>query len=357
MKNNLRLGLAQINCTVGDLEGNCQKISGYIEQVGRLGVDILVFPELCVTGYPPEDLLLKPKFISDNLQYLKNLSALARETAVVVGFVDRHLQDIFNAAAIIYNQKIKGRYYKTFLPNYGVFDEKRYFSAGKQQPIFKFGDLVFGVNICEDIWHKPGPVEQQAKAGSKLILNINASPYHAGKVKERENIIRKQAKDNHVAIGYVNLVGGQDELIFDGQSMVVDAKGKLIARAEAFKEELLIADLTLPQTRPGLAKGIVTISAEIPYKEKAKLATKKAAVLTPVAEIYQALSLGLHDYVGKNNFGKVVIGLSGGIDSSLVATLAVDALGKDNVVGVFMPSEYSSTDSQEDAQVLAQNLG
>ncbi|MDD5595109.1 MAG: NAD+ synthase, partial [Candidatus Omnitrophica bacterium] len=357
MKKDIRLGLAQINCTVGDLEGNYQKVTACLQKGAKSGVDILVFPELTLTGYPPEDLLLKAKFISDNLKKLNDLSRLVKDMVVVIGFVDRQSKNIFNAAAVIYKQKIRGKYHKAILPNYGVFDEKRYFSPGEKQPIFKFADYIFGVNICEDIWYENGPVAKQAKAGSKLILNINASPYHAGKIKEREKIIKYQAKANRVSIAYVNLVGGQDELVFDGQSMIIDSQGRLIARAQAFKEELLIADLGLPVARLHSLKGIVTIANKITLKDKVKVAPKKAAALLPVAEIYQALLLGLTDYVAKNNFGKAVIGLSGGIDSSLVAALAVDSLGKENVVGVFMPSEYSSQESLDDARQLAQNLG
>jgi NAD+ synthase (glutamine-hydrolysing) len=299
--------------------------------------DLVVFPELALTGYPPEDLLLKPKFIEDNLFALKELVKAVNGITVVLGFVDKKGKDIFNAAAIIYNGRIRGTFQKTILPNYGVFDEKRYFTCGKKAPVFRRGEIIFGVNICEDIWHKEGPVKLQAKSGADLIININASPYHAGKIKERESVIRAQAKSNRVYIVYVNLVGGQDELVFDGVSMVVDATGKIIARAGEFIEDLLIADLNIAK--------------------KSSPALKLAKLLEPVEEVYQALLLGLHDYVSKNGFQKVVIGLSGGVDSALVATLAADALGKDNVIGVFMPTRYSSSESEIDARLVAEKLG
>jgi NAD+ synthase (glutamine-hydrolysing) len=357
MKKNLRIALAQINCTVGDLEGNCQKIKENIQKAKRYNTDIVVFPELVVCGYPPEDLLLKPKFIADNLKKLKELSKSIDDIVTVIGFVDTKGKELYNSAAIIYKGKIRGKYNKIFLPNYGVFDEKRYFTAGSNPYVFKLGEFIFGVNICEDIWHIDGPARIQVKAGAKLILSINASPYQAGKIREREAIIRKQAKNNHLYIAYVNLVGGQDELVFDGQSMVIDNQGRIIARLAAFKEDLLITDLELPTSKPKYPKKVITIANKLFPKDKLKISNKKILPLGPLAEIYQALLLGLQDYVMKNGFTKVVIGLSGGIDSSLVATLARDALGKENVMGVFMPSRYSSGESEIDARQLVDNLG
>ncbi len=356
-KQTLRIAIAQINCTVGDLDGNSEKISRYIQRAKGSGVDIISFPELALTGYPPEDLLLKPKFIEDNLKKIKELSKSVNDIVAVVGFVDRKGRDIYNAAAIIYNAKIYGIYHKMLLPNYGVFDEKRYFNPGDNPLVFKFGKFIFGVNICEDIWHKEGPTKQQALAGAELILNINASPYHAGKIKEREEIIRKQAKASRLFIAYTNLVGGQDELVFDGQGMVVNDSGRIVSRAGAFKEDLLIADLNIPVKKLRLSKRIITIADGLPSKDRAPLSRKGLSPLEAVAEIYQALLLGLRDYVTKNGFQKVVIGLSGGVDSSIVAALAVDALGKENVIGVFMPSRYSSSESEVDATQLAGNLG
>lgn len=353
----MRVAVAQINCTVGDLEGNSEKMSEYIKKAEEWGSDIICFPELALTGYPPEDLLLKPKFVDDNLARIKELSRSINDIVAVVGFVDRDGQNLYNAAAIIYRSKIYGIYRKMFLPNYGVFDEKRYFKSAVAPSVFKFGRLIFGVNICEDIWHTDGPTKKQALWGARLILNINASPYHLGKIKEREAIVKWQARSNHVFIAYTNLVAGQDELVFDGQSMVVDTDGKIIKRANAFKEELLIVDLNILVSR-GKSRGrVITITDKRSSKKKIALPKKTARPLKLVAEVYQALILGLKDYVTKNSFKKVVIGLSGGIDSSLVATLATDALGKDNVIAVFMPSRYSSRESEADANRLAQNLG
>lgn len=352
----LRIAIAQINCTVGGLGGNAVKIKENIKKAEAAGADIVVFPELAVTGYPPEDLLIKPKFISDNLAKIKEIAANTKNIIAVVGFVDKDSRGIYNAAAIIYAGKIKGIYRKVFLPNYGVFDEKRYFIPGDKQLIFKYGDFVFGVNICEDIWHTGGPVKNMAKLGAKLILNINASPYHAGKNKERQEIIRRQAKENNLNIVYVNLVGGQDELVFDGQSMVVNQKGNLLYRAKAFAEGLLIFDLKFAARLKKIKSAILIAPKPVP-KNRAFLFNQPVKPLEPVEEIYKALELGLADYVVKNGFGKVALGLSGGIDSALVATLACDALGKENVIAVFMPSRYSSAESEEDARILAQNLG
>ena len=366
-RQNLRIAIAQINSTVGDLEGNRRKISGFLRMAQENAVDIVSFPELALTGYPPEDLLLKPKFITDNLEKLKELTQLVGDIIAVVGFVDRKGEDIYNAAAVIHNGQIKGIYHKMFLPNYGVFDEKRYFRAGDKPLIFsaqggsasggRFGPIVFGVNICEDIWHINGPIKKQALSGANLILNINASPYYAGRIKDREKIIKHQAKDNRVFIAYTNLIGGQDELVFDGQSMIVDPKGKIINRSEAFKEDLLIADLGIRINKKETKKRTILIADHILPKGKTLLPKKNIIPPEPIAEIYQALLLGLKDYVDKNSFQKVTIGLSGGIDSSLVAVLAADALGKENVIGIFMPSRYSSQESETDARLLAQNLG
>jgi NAD+ synthase (glutamine-hydrolysing) len=353
----LRIAIGQINCIVGDLDGNAKRISQYVQRTEGFGVDIVSFPELALTGYPPEDLLLKPKFIEDNLKKLKELSKSIPDTVAVVGFVDKKGKDIYNAAAVIYNAKIYGVYHKMFLPNYGVFDEKRYFNSGDSPSVFKFDKFIFGVNICEDIWYNQGPTVKQAMLGAKLVININASPYHAGKIKEREAVVINQARSNRIFIAYTNLVGGQDELVFDGQSMVVDDSGRIVGRADAFKEDLLIADLDIPVKKSRSPKKIITIAAWLSSKDRTPLSKKEAKPLEPIAEIYQALLLGLRDYVIKNGFQKAVVGLSGGIDSSLVAALAADALGKENVYGVFMPSRYTSSDSEVDATQLAGNLG
>jgi NAD+ synthase (glutamine-hydrolysing) len=353
----LRIGLAQINCTVGDLKGNTRKIREYVQKAKNAGIDILAFPELALTGYPPEDLLFKPKFIEDNLREITDLAHSVEDIVVIVGFVDRKRNKLYNAGAVIYDGKIKGTSYKMLLPNYGVFDEKRYFEPGGKPLVFKAAGVVFGVNICEDIWHQDGPLAGQAKAGAKLIVNINSSPYHAGKIEEREAVVQKQARAHDAWIAYVNLVGGQDELVFDGQSMVVAPSGEVLSRAEAFKEDLLIADIELPVSRVRPSRRVIKIAERLPYKNKTWAPPRELNQLEPVSEVYQALVLGLHDYVVKNGFQKVVVGLSGGIDSSLVAALAVDALGEENVVGVFMPSRYSSKESETDARSLAYNLG
>ncbi|MBI4972378.1 MAG: NAD+ synthase [Candidatus Omnitrophica bacterium] len=358
-KERLRIAIAQINSTVGDLESNTSKIIQYAYRAESSGADIITFPELALTGYPPEDLLLKAKFIKDNISALKQLAnSLNCGLVVIVGFVDKKGKDIYNAAAIIYRKKIYGVYHKMFLPNYGVFDEKRYFSIGDNPAIFRLGRVIFGVNICEDIWHKEGPTMRQAQSAATLILNINASPYYAGRARERQKIIQQQAVTNRTVIVYTNLTGGQDELVFDGQSMIVDDKGNLVSRLEAFKEDLLITDLDIPIKKVNLKKKIVVISEKVPIKKKkAALPKKIIQPLESTPEVYQALVMGLRDYVTKNGFNKAVLGLSGGIDSSLVATLAVDALGSENVFGVFMPSRYSSYDSEEDALQLSRNLG
>jgi len=356
-KQNLRLALAQINCTVGDLAGNCNKMLAFVRQAEERGADIVSFPELSITGYPPEDLLHKPKFIADNLSALQDFAASIQKIPVIAGFVDRDKSGIYNAAAVINSGKVIGVYRKMLLPNYGVFDEKRYFTAGRRPLVFKLGSVIFGVNICEDIWHKEGPVRSQAKIGAKLIFNINASPYHAGKIKEREEIARGQAKASKVYVVYNNLVGGQDELVFDGSSMVISDKGTVIGRAASFKEDLLVLDLAIPVKRAASNKKITVVKKAIASGDKPIIEAGNNLPLEYVPEIYQALVLGLKDYVEKNGFRKVVIGLSGGIDSALVAVLAIDALGEENVTGIFMPSRYSSEDSRVDAVKLSENLG
>lgn len=357
MKEKIRIALGQINCTVGDLKGNCDKMQEYIAKADYAGVDIISFPELAVTGYPPEDLLHKPKFIQDNISALKELVSSVKDIVVIAGFVDKKGSCLFNAAAVIYKKKIQGVFHKMELPNYGVFDEKRYFSSGNNPLAFRLGNAVFGINVCEDIWHKEGPIKTQAKLGAHIIFNINASPYHAGKVKAREDVLKKQAKSNDMPIAYVNLVGGQDELVFDGQSMVIGSRGQVLARAGSFKEDLLIIDLEIPVDKKFKNNKVVIIDKKPIEKEKSGLKIKNNKPLELVHEIYEALTLGIKDYVYKNGFKQVVIGISGGVDSALVAALAVDALGKDNVTGIFMPSRYSSKESEEDSLELARMLG
>lgn len=357
MKNSVRVAIAQINCIVGDLKGNSEKIIEYIRRAMAVGADIVVFPELAVTGYPPEDLLLKPKFIADNTGALEKIAGQVDDIIAVVGFVGLSGKEIYNSAAVIYKGVVKGVYHKMLLPNYGVFDEKRYFSTGASPQVFRAGDIVFGVSICEDIWHKEGPLLQEASLGAKLIININSSPYHAGKVLEREEIARRGSKASNVYIVYANLVGGQDEIVFDGQSMVVDPSGKIICRAEAFKEDLLVADIDPDTDKGGITDKAVLISDRPSERSKPAIPRREVKPFCENAEIYQALLLGLKDYAAKNGFTKAVIGLSGGIDSSLVAAIASDALGKENVTGVFMPTRYSSEQSEIDAKKVASNMG
>ncbi len=369
----IRIALGQINCTVGDLEGNSQKIREYVNRAAQKNVEIICFPELSLTGYPPEDLLLKPKFIVDNLSVLRALAqSVDPDIITITGFVDQKGKALYNAAAVIYKKKVRHVYHKILLPNYGVFDEKRYFSSGDTPDLYEITrrevspvgkpstPFVFGINICEDIWHAEGPLKAQNLAGAQLILNINASPYHAGKIKEREGIICAQARQNRVYVAYTNLVGAQDELVFDGQSMVVDRQGAVIARAAAFEEDLLITDVVLPRAKVHAKKKAVVLTLPVlSFRDPAgaPIPVSLANPLEPAAEVYKALTLGVRDYVVKNGFQKVVIGLSGGIDSALVAALAVDALGRSNVTGVFMPTRYSSNESETDARQLADNLG
>lgn len=357
MGKNLRIAIAQIDLTVGDIEGNSRKITDYTQKARALGADIAVFPELAIPGYPPEDLLHKEKFVDDNIAALKKAAKSIDDIVVVAGFADKRGNDIYNSAAVISRGQIKGVYNKMFLPNYGVFDERRYFKPGREASVFKLGDILFGVNICEDIWHKDGPTRAQAEAGASFIININASPYYAGKTREREEVVKQQARDNKVFIIYANLVGGQDELVFDGQSMAVDNTGKLLCHGEAFKEDLLVTDIYLPEKGTETAQKAIQVLDALASRTKPAIARREVKPLEPAAEVYQALLLGLKDYVAKNNFKKVVVGLSGGVDSALVAALAVDALGKDNVNGVFMPTRYSSEESEKDAKAVASSLG
>lgn len=370
----LRLGMAQINPIVGDLRGNTNKIIQFIHEAKSLGVDLLTFPELAITGYPPEGLLLKPQFIKQNREYLREIIRHSSGIAAVVGFVDSD-SDIYNAAAVIYDNKLAGVYHKVYLTNYGVFDENRYFQPGTECPIFVIYNIGIGITICEDMWYEAGPATAQAYAGAGLLVNISASPYHAGKGQLRERMLITRATDNLAIVAYNNLVGGQDELVFDGNSLIINEKGQLIARGKQFEEDLIVADLDVqpvfraqlhePQRRreTPLVKGElsqvtrVEVSSQYPTIAKPPLPSRQIERLDDLAEVYQALVLGIKDYVNKNGFKKVVIGLSGGVDSSLVAAIAVDALGADNVIGVSMPSRYSPPGSNADAELLARNLG
>ncbi len=371
----LRIGLAQINTTVGDFSGNRRKILNIIDETRSSGIDILAFPELAVCGYPPEDLLFKPRFITENLHSIQKVVEASTGLTVIIGFVDSK-DDIYNAAAIIQDGVLVGVYHKIYLPNYGVFDEKRYFRAGAECPVYTIAGVNIGINICEDIWFEIGPATIQAISGAEVIINISASPYHYGKGGFREKMLATRAIDNVVVVALCNLVGGQDELVFDGNSLILDEEGRLISRGKQFEEDLIVADLNIdsvfrarlydPRRRKELInqeeQGFYDIRkfhiSEKPIRiEKSVLPSRQLKKSSLSEEIYNALVLGTHDYVTKNGFEKVLIGLSGGIDSSLVAAIAVDALGDSNITGVSMPSRYSSPGSISDAELLAKNLG
>jgi len=370
----LRIGMAQINTTVGDFLGNKKKILRAIDEARALGIDLLTFPELAICGYPPEDLLFKPQFVAENLKTLNAVVSDSSGITIIVGCVNAR-EDIYNAAAVIHDGRLVDIYHKIYLPNYGVFDENRYFQTGKGVPVYRLADIGIGVNICEDIWYEAGPATAQAYSGAEVIINISASPYHAGKGDARRKMLSTRATDNVAIIAYNNLVGGQDELVFDGNSMILDEKGELIAQGKQFEEDLIVADLDveavfrarlhdprwrkesllLDAERCQVAR--ITISDKAPEYDKPSLPPRQLQTMKWPAEVYSALVLGTQDYVRKNGFQKVVIGLSGGIDSSLVAAIAVDALGASNVVGVAMPSPYSSPGSIADAKALTQNIG
>jgi NAD+ synthase (glutamine-hydrolysing) len=365
----LRLALAQINPTVGDLAGNVAKILAAYDRAEAEGCDIVAFPELAITGYPPEDLVLKPGFVADNLAALEQVAARTGRCAAVVGYVAAD-RDIYNAAAVCAGGRVVGTYRKRLLPNYAVFDEARYFTPGDASDpyeLYVIGGVKVGISICEDVWSPTGPLAEQAAGGAELNININGSPFHAGKVGTRERMLATRAADASCALAYVNQVCGQDELVFDGGSMVFDADGNLVARAAMFVEELLLTDVVIePVYRKRLldprgrrtddAMQLVVVS-EQPVAHNAPAPQRIAPLPSADAELYEALVLGTRDYVRKNGFTDVVIGLSGGIDSTIVACVAVDALGADHVHGVSMPSRYSSDGSRDDARDLAERLG
>ena len=360
-KKTIRIAGAQKSFPVGAIQKNKQTILDCFEAAEEKEADILIFPELALTGYPPEDLLLRESFVGKNFAVLEELAEFSSSTSGVVGFVDRNLddnhtdkqkRDIANAAAIIQNGDVKGIYHKCFLPNYSVFDEARYFAKGNNPGnVFWYEDIGIGISICEDIWIEDGPSSQQVENGASLIININASPYDQNKTDLRKELVVKQAKKLGVPIIYLNMVGGQDELVFDGGSFVVDGKGEIIYQAQQFEEELFYIDLDLEvKEQP---KGSIL---EIRQKVSELDLPQSAQLLSKNESLYSALKLGLFDYVSKNNFEKVLVGLSGGIDSALTATIAVDSLGSNNVVGVALPSKYNTEESLVDARLLAENL-
>ncbi len=365
----IRTAMAQINTTVGDLEGNKKIILGSIDSARSAGAGILLFPELTITGYPPEDLLLHTGFLRDNIRVLKEVEAYTTgsDTMVVVGFVDFSLE-IYNAAAIIQNGEIKGVYRKMNLPNYSVFDERRYFTPGSRPLIIMSGSLKIGVNICEDIWVPAGPTNDQAIAGANLILNLSASPFTSTKNLTRMSLLQTRAMEYSCCMLYCNHVGGQDELVFDGRSTAIMPDGHRIV-ARSFEEDFLVIDIDTDQsTRYNLLEGkrkgyckkaeVEEINVIIPQRKHQEFLPEETyRVSSEEDDLIDSLVLGLRDYTKKNGFKKVVLGLSGGMDSSLVAALAVKALGKENVIGVMMPSRITSDESKKDAVELAKNLG
>jgi len=369
----IRIGLAQVNTVVGDLEGNTRLITDWIGRARDQGVDIVAFPELAITGYPPEDLVLKPGFVRDNLRQLRVVAAATKGISAVVGFVDED-GDLYNAAALMHDGEIMAVYHKVFLPNYGVFDEQRYFAPGHRCPIFELSGIKVGVSICEDCWYPSGPMAWQAYHGAELLININGSPYHAGKRGPREEMVAGRAADYGAYVAYTNLIGGQDELVFDGNSVVFGPHGELLAHAASFREDLLVYDVDLNTAafhRPhekihyeaeGAARlelevNEVPLPAPVPERPKPRVTARIETPLDGAAEIYAAVVLGTGDYIHKQQFKKVVVGMSGGVDSALTAAIAADALGPENVIGVRMSSRHTSAESLEDAGQVAEALG
>ena len=367
-----RIAMAQINATVGDFEGNTRKIIERIEEAQSLGADVVAFPELAIPGYPPEDLLIKTEFVRENLRCLAEIAPHATATSAVVGFADSG-DYLYNAAAVLHDGRVAGVYRKMRLPNYGVFDEKRYFQPGTESPVFVIHGVPVGVTICEDIWAPGGPLLAQSLAGALVAVNINGSPYARGKWRVREEMLKTRARDYAVAVVYNNLVGGQDELVFDGLGLIVGPSGEIAARGPAFDEALIVADLDVEAIRglrrynpirsadalrdEGIRAPVYTLSTSAGRAERPALpGVPPPAPPGDEEEVYRALVLGTRDYVRKNGFRGAVIGLSGGVDSSLVACVAVDALGANAVHGVTMPSGFTSEDSRRYAAALGEAL-
>ncbi len=366
----LRVALAQINVTVGDVDGNANRIIAAIREAESLGADIVAVPELAVPGYPPEDLLLKPEFIAANRRALERVAKQTGDIVAICGYAHRE-DDLYNSAALLYRGRVAAVYHKNFLPTYGVFDEDRYFKAGTRIPVYRIASGVVGVSVCEDIWYPNGPPTEQAlDGGAELLVNISSSPYCMGRLEVRRKMLATRAADTAAFVAYVNLVGGQDELIFDGQSMIFGPDGEVIARGPAFSEAMVVADIDLdacfkqrlhdPRRRKQACfkKEPSQVISDAPRQDRPGMGPPMLrAPLECDEEVYHALALGTRDYIRKNGFSKVLVGLSGGVDSSLVAAIAVDALEPDNVVGVSMPSRYSSEGSRTDANALAKALG
>ena len=360
MKDHLRVALVQLNVAVGAIPGNSEKIAAFLARAGKARADLVLFPELAITGYPPEDLLFKSTFIRDNLRAVNCLAASVRGLTAIVGFVDRDSKgSLYNGAAVLQNGRVRGCYHKMMLPNYGVFDEKRYFTAGSRPFVLEIGPsrARVGVSICEDIWVRESPCQEAAAAGAGLLVNISASPYYAGKRREREQLISRRAKDYRSWICYVNLIGGQDELVFDGGSLVANPSGRITFRAPQFQEGLYLVEVPfMTRPRPERESRVISIRVSGKLSSARGGLSQSARPLDPDVEIFQALVLGLRNYVLKNGFSHVVLGVSGGIDSALTAAIAVAALGKKEVTCVSMPSRYSSGGTQADARKVAQAL-
>ena len=369
----MRLALAQINTVVGDLAGNRDRIFGRLDEAKEAGADVVLFPELAVTGYPPEDLLLRPGFVR---AAERTLSEIARAARGIVAFVGAPLfdRDLYNACAVCAGGEVKALYRKRFLPNYGVFDEDRYFAPGNDLFLLEHGETLIGPTICEDVWQPGPPATDLALAGAELVANISASPFHVGRDREREEMLVTRARDNSVFLAFCNAVGGQDELIFDGHSLVLDDEGAVLARAPGFEECLLVVDVdptevvarrlrdvrrrALARERGGIPHvAVIHVGAQSPSKNGRHVEPLVAEPLDDLEQMRQALELGLRDYVEKNGFREVVVGVSGGIDSALVAALAAEALGPDRVHCISMPSQFSSEATRTDARRLAENLG
>ncbi len=359
MLRRVRVAACQINTVVGDLEGNADRILGALAEAEAGGADLAVFPELTVTGYPPEDLLSRPAFVADNLAVFDGIAAASGPCAAVIGYVATDgAGHLVNAAALCAGGRVLGRYFKRLLPNYGVFDEQRWFVPGRE-PAERYvvAGVPVGMSICEDMWFAGGPMAEEAAAGAGLLVNLNASPYSRGRRQERLAVLEERVAETGCAIVYVNQVGGQDELVFDGASVVMGADGAIVGSASQFTEEVLLVDLEVEVDEAAAGTGAIVVSTGPRSSTDEGGRGGRAALLDPEAEVYEALVLGTRDYVAKNGFTDAVIGLSGGIDSSLVAVVAVDALGPDHVHGVTMPSRYSSEGSVGDAVTLAHNLG
>jgi NAD+ synthase (glutamine-hydrolysing) len=366
----LTLALAQIDSRVGDLEGNAARIAAHIERARDGGAELVLFPELALTGYPPEDLLLKEHFLQAAREAIAELGREAEGIVALVGFPER-ADDVYNSLAVLADGSFQAAYRKSVLPNYGVFDEQRYFQVGEGGVVLELGGARLGLTICEDVWTPGPPASDEALAGAALILNASASPYHAGKGVERERMLVQRARDNLAAVAFTNLVGGQDELVFDGHSLLIDHEGTVLARSPQFAEALTVATVDLQaaltarlrdtRLRRPVRQALPEVGriGPLPRAEAGDVSVggDVAPLLGPEEEVYRALELGTRDYVAKNGFEHAVVGLSGGIDSTLTLLVAVDALGTDRVTCVTMPSRYSSEGTRDDARVLAENLG